>query len=60
MLQFLTEIIILQTFRALEEAKDRREQIKAAHSIDKTELKKMKQEIRELRHALENADSSKQ
>lgn len=47
-------------FRALEEAKDRREQIKAAHNIDKEELKKLKHEVRELKQALENADSSKQ
>lgn len=45
--------------RALEESKERREQLKLAHNEDKNELRKLKQEIRGLKEALETANMAK-
>ena len=46
--------------RALEEAKERREQMREAHNADKAELRKVKQCVQEFKQALENADAAKQ
>lgn len=46
--------------RALEESKERREKLREAHNADKVELRKIKQEVRELKAALESANLTKQ
>ncbi|KAJ1530652.1 hypothetical protein ONE63_005524 [Megalurothrips usitatus] len=46
--------------KAVEEGKEKREQLKEAHNADKLELRKLRQEVKELKVALENAETARQ
>ncbi|KAK3916232.1 E3 ubiquitin-protein ligase TRAIP [Frankliniella fusca] len=46
--------------KALEESKERREQLREAHNADKCEMRKLNQEVRELKMKLEMANTAKE